>query len=384
MNGSRRRGLVAVALGVGGACLAFGAVPLSATTHSVGAAAKSKWVAASLTSVSVAPHSASAWAVGDHSTIRGNQRRYVVRRKGKHWVRVKANGGSDAQLLAIAAASPKSVWAVGHTGFSETNEPLIEHSTGGRFTPVNVNLGAGALDAASASSPSNVWAVGLPPPFTTNLPIVVHWNGKKWQSVDDHAQRGYGTNAVSTSSRYNTWILGTKSRRNIVGVWNGHTITSRPPIPVPPHTALVSIATTGPKDTWVVGWTRHGAHPLKTFTTHWNGLTWKRFKAPSPSYNSQGTSVSAAGKRVYLAGVGLTRSQAHQTPYFARFIHGKWKLVHAPTRGKSSNLAAISVSSKSGAAVGFYATTTAKRQPTELPFTASLHGTTWKPGTAPR
>jgi hypothetical protein len=343
-------------------------------------------VAATLTSVSVAPHSTSAWAVGEHSTLQGSQAMYVVHRHGAHWKRVRISGGSDAQLFAIAAASPKSVWAVGHTGASETSQPLIERSTGGKFRKVRpgVDFGSGAFQAAAASSPSNVWAVGLPPPFTTSLPIVAHWNGHKWSVVDDSAQKGYNPVSVSTTGSKNVWILGTKRSHNTASIWDGHTMTTIP-VPVPPHTALSAITTTGANTTWVVGWTqRHPSSPLKTFTTHWNGKKWKRVRAPSPSHDSQGTSISGAGKRVYLAGVGLSNSfDPKQTPYFARLVHGTWKLVHAPTRGKSSNLSAISISSKSGAAVGSYASRI-KQGPTQWPWAASLHGKTWHGRTAPR
>jgi hypothetical protein len=377
-----RRGLAVLAVGVVTAAgLGPGLADADAGHSHV--SAKSKWIASTIDAVSVAPRSAAAWAVGEHQTKIGVQQSYVVRRTGSHWSRVKAKTGRYQRLIAIAAGSSKAVWAVGQQGLSDSPEPLIEHSSGGGFVPVKFAAGSGTFIAVAASSRSNAWAVGLPPPFTTGEPIVARWNGNKWQLVDDGVQHGYGMAAVSTSGARNVWILGSKPHTDSAGVWNGHTMRSIP-IPVSGRAALASIATTGPKNTWVVGWAPGHGQRLRTLTEHWNGSSWKRVPAPSPSYFSQATSVAAAGKRVYLAGVGLNQFQTTQTPYLERFVHGSWRLVATPHRTKTSNLAALSLSTKSGEAVGFYSAKTKGGDPTELPYTATLHGSTWKSGTAPR
>lgn len=380
-RGARRTAVVTAAVGLVAAAVDTDHVRAAATPDR-----HAKYVSSALSSVSVAPRSTQAWALGNLDTRSGSRSFYVVHGSGGKWRRVAMRGTGGSYLYDIAAGSPKAIWVVGGTAFGDASTPFVEHSTGGAFTPEDVSGLAGSdLAVVAASSATNVWAAGRTLTFAGSTPFVARRSGGTWQQEPDDVQNGDGLISISTSAPDNTWILGTKTRRADVAVWDGHQLAGMP-LPLPKRGVAQDIATTGPDDTWMVGWVERkpGRH-LGSLIEHWNGHRWKRFAAPSPSYNSQLTSVSAAGKNVYATGVGTPSSPVSnsETPYLLRFRHGKWARVHTPTRSKRSNLVALSVSSKAGAAVGYYSGMTANHEPTELSFAVTLSGKTWRAAAVP-
>jgi hypothetical protein len=379
------RRLVTPAIAVVLVCAASSAASAGGPARPDPRAAAAHYIAGGLNAVTVAPHSKAAWALGSRSTRGGSQPPYVVRRTGTRWKSVPIRERAATNFAGVAAASPHSVWVVGTTASGDARSPVVEHSTGGRFSVVNTGLAGGGLDAVAASSPNNVWAAGPPSAFSTNPPLVAHWDGHDWTAVDDHVQKKFaGVSSVSTTGASNAWFLGSSDNfRYDASVWNGHTMRAID-IPASHNAAIVSIATRGPEDTWVVGWTTkpHGSR-LLSYTAHWNGTTWKRVHAPSPAYNSQLVSVSIAGSRIYASGDLLNRLQDKAKGYLLRFTHGTWKTVRTPARGVRSWFGAVAVSSKSGAAAGFRSSTTSRGEPTELPWSANLRGHHWKAANVP-
>jgi hypothetical protein len=334
---------------------AVGGGPAGASAPRGDTAARSKVVATELTSVSVAPHSTTAYVLGTKTlTVQGDQKDFVLRSKGHGWKSLAVHTPPLSAVYSVAAGGRSSAWAVGGYGSTDSPLPLVLHSTGGDFRKVKgPAVGSGDLVDVSASSPSNVWVVGTPPPFSgARDPLVGHWNGHRWKAIPDPDQRGDNLFSVTTTGARNTWMLGNKTHSSNVGFWDGTSLTVSD-LPLPPHGAPQSIATGGPHNTWVVGWfSKHRNSSLLTMTLHWNGKRWKRFAAPSPSADSQAVSVTMAGKQVYLCGQATPKFGEANRPYIARFVHGHWVSVKTDRPKPYSPIYDISVSSKRGVAVG--------------------------------
>jgi hypothetical protein len=337
-----------------------------------------------LSSVSVAPHSATAFAFGSQSSTAASSS-YALRRTGSHWSKeaVKVPGGT-VQLFQVAAGSPHSAWIVGNT-FGTTDKVLIEHSAGGGFKPLKTKLGQGQLLAVSASSPSNTWAVG--DGLASATPLIAHWNGKKWAAIPDTKQVDTNLSVVSTSSPSNVWMLGSGPSGVIADVWNGHKLSVKS-ISVPTGAAVDLIATTSAKNTWLAGSITTGTTVQHTrpFTEHWNGKKWSVIKGPQLGNSAQTTGLSASGSHAYLAGTDFSKSGLTQTAFVLRYTGGKWKLEKTASPGHIATLSAISVSSVSGAAVGSWSVNgeCGVKHPTPfLPLVESLHGSSWRKESAP-
>jgi hypothetical protein len=344
----------AAALLVAGVALAPEAVA-AATSHG-GGLAKAKFVNASLVAVSVVPGSSTAWALGTRSTSRAPEPFYALRGSGHKWTQVAIKGPKGFALQngsqTIAAGSAKSVWLVGSVERGSTQEPLIEHSTGGAFKALPAKIGAGSLVAVDASSASNAYAVGS---STDGTPLIAHWNGKTWTVVSTTGQAsGTSYDAVSTSGPNNAWFLGAFGTTTEIASWNGHHFTLTG-LPLPAGASLESIASGSPKDTWVVGYraVKKGAMTrTESFTEHFNGVKWVKLAAPSPYFDSYPASVSVAGSRVYLAGQGTRKSGQIPAALVMRYVGGHWHAQHVAKSGKSSLFTSISVSSKGAVAAG--------------------------------
>lgn len=377
IRGVRRTTVLTIAIGIS-----------AAAADGIGRAAPQghpSYISSALASVSVAPHSTAAWAVESKDTRAGSRAYFMFHRAGGTWHRVALRKLGAAQLRDIAAGSPKAIWAVGATSYGDASSPMIEHSTGGAFTPDNVtDIAGGDLIAVAASSPSNAWAIGRIPSFAGGTPLLAHRVGAKWEAVPDPQQKGFALNAVATSGPGNVWVLGAKEHGDNVAVWDGSALSvSR--LPLPKGGVVQDLLTTGANDTWAVGWQGGKGQRLNSFTEHWNGHGWTRYRAPSPMYYSQLTGVAGAGKKVYAVGTGGPKYNPNgdETPYLVRFVHGKWKAVTTPHRSHRSAYLSISMSSKLGLAVGTYAAKTSKGEPTELSYAALLKGTKWKAVPAP-
>jgi hypothetical protein len=168
-----------------------------------------------------------AWAVGSdwvESTPVPNERQVPLaeRWNGRAW-QVLSPTPADAhenQLLAVSAAGPNDVWAVGRYG--DQGKTLTEHWNGVRWTilpspsPGRVDgKPEGVLVGVAVVSARDAWAVGSyanSPSVGKPLALVLHWNGSSWRQV---AVPHYGPKgspnlltAVSASSSGNVIAVG--------------------------------------------------------------------------------------------------------------------------------------------------------------------------------
>lgn len=112
---------------------------------------------------------ASALAVGDEGTPTGGFRTLALRWNGKAWTHVAAPSPGPAAnevfLEGVTMTAPGSAWAVGASGPSNNERPLIAHWNGSRWTMVQAPDPGGfsMLFGVGASSGSSIWAVGRGP-----------------------------------------------------------------------------------------------------------------------------------------------------------------------------------------------------------------------------
>ncbi len=128
-----------------------------------------------------------AWAAGFSDRRNKPGVTLIEHRSGSKWIQVPspAPASPEDELLGIAIAAPKSIFAVGYIRDTGT---LIEHWNGSKWTiqrsPVNRRGGFTDLAAVATDSASDGWAAGG---LTTRMgklfTLIVHWNGKSWRRV---------------------------------------------------------------------------------------------------------------------------------------------------------------------------------------------------------
>jgi len=199
-------------------------------------------------------------------------------------------------LYALAAISPRDVWAVG---------TRVEHWDGQAWRVVP-SLPNGWPTLVSASSADNVWA--------TNGTLVQRWDGHRWQEVPPPSTLASLTSipeALATSAATDTWLVGATRPGGIRGPWVAHwdgrqwqeTQLPRAPSPAgygsalqaacdnpgPDVLHLNSAAALRSDDIWAVGWqmTSTLSRPICSLAFHWDGTSWQQVWQPvSPDYLS--------------------------------------------------------------------------------------------------
>jgi hypothetical protein len=303
-----------------------------------------KLVSTAINSLSFVPRSDEAWALGSVDGARSHPS-FALRRRGGRWVQEPLVAGVNNQLVAIAAGSKHSIWAVGarvDPSSSDGFTPLIERSSGGKFRRVTPDWGInnGALLSVSASSATNVWAAGLGR-------TLLHWNGHVWHTVTDNiGDAGQVTlTSVSTSGPRNVWaIAATQSGSSLLVHWNGKKWTSEP---APSGVSLTGIATTSTRQAWAVGY-RIVDGRYYGYAAHFHGQRWTGSRVLGPG--SWLVSVSAA--RGHAFAVGEDQGSTHDAATITEWTDGKWHREPAPHPRITSSLDAVAAASPNSALAG--------------------------------
>lgn len=179
---------------------------------------------------------ANAWAVGYYDDSHGNSRTLTEHWDGHAWKIVPSpnRGSGDNTLHGVAAVSGSHLWAVGYTGPTPGEGPLIEHWNGSSWSLVPPGgLGGipSILDDVSVISKDNVVAVGHRD-ITPGGTLVERFSGSSWKaevSANPPIQAGSELWAVSTPSAGAQWAVGestnqqgtprTLAERNLGGGW---------------------------------------------------------------------------------------------------------------------------------------------------------------------
>ncbi len=194
----------------------------------------------------VSPHDV--WAVG-HS----DRGALVVHWDGRRWQTV-ALPDTAMGLQGVAALSPRDIWTVGAgliesvtsgVGTQSCCSGLAARWDGRDWvepaSPASGDL-ATSLNAVAAVSPRDVWAVGsLDLGVGEARALIVYWDGRRWQvaSSPDGAATHDVLAGVSAVSARDVWAVGGQM---LIEQWDGHVWRVISPASVLPLAAILQIA----------------------------------------------------------------------------------------------------------------------------------------------
>lgn len=246
-----------------------------------------------------------AWAVGFSANSVGSAQTLIEHWNGKQWRVVPSPNAENAdnELLSVAAASARNVWAVGFKFDSNGNQSaLIEYWNGEQWRIVpSPSLNSNeALSGVAAISANDAWAVGTSN-FNTQT-LIEHWNGSRWSVVKSDGSGGE-LRGITATSRNDVWAVGDAptadgASQTLIEHWNGKRwqVVSSPQVRTP--ALLTAVAAVSARDVWVVGSEGGDNVFFQTLIEHWNGSSWSVVPSPSPgSFSTQLLGVAAVSAR---------------------------------------------------------------------------------------
>lgn len=166
------------------------------------------------------------------------------------------------------------------------------------------------LNAVAAASRRSVWAVG---DYFRNRAgghayqtLVLHWDGRRWKRVPSpnpggmHATALYAVAAVGAKD---AWAVGTYRNGHGVGLplvehWDGHrwrVVPAPPGDAGAPEQALTALGSLGPDDVWAAGWYLDSQNLVgRTLVEHWNGSSWSIVPSQDPDTEDTFSGIAAA------------------------------------------------------------------------------------------
>ncbi|HMA34845.1 MAG TPA: hypothetical protein VKY74_10240 [Chloroflexia bacterium] len=198
------------------------------------------------------------WAVG-FSGIMGST--MIAHWTGTAWEQVASPGESyaNAILSALAVINPRDIWAVGF--YNEPAQPLLEHWDGAawaiRAAPPQAR--GVELNQVAASGPSDVWITGHT--TATGEGRVFHWDGQAWQETPVPHPPGLRVKwaGLVAPAAAQAWMVGggydssDDETTALLAHWDGRTWATQGIAVLPTGTHFTAIAAHGPQDVWAVG-----------------------------------------------------------------------------------------------------------------------------------
>ena len=200
-----------------------------------------------------------AWVVGSTGSFAA-ERALIEHWDGRRW-RVVPQPGADldqSRLYTVTGTSSHDLWAVGRYFAADTERTLTEHWDGYRWTIVPSPNPAGAtlsaLVAVSAAAPDDVWAVGswVPDPAVRQIGLVEHWDGRTWTVVQAVDQPGANSTLsdVLAFGPSDVYAIGLSGPQH----WDGHRWSLQPVSSDPAFgTAYLGISGADPRSVWIAG-----------------------------------------------------------------------------------------------------------------------------------
>jgi hypothetical protein len=298
-----------------------------------------------------------------------------------------------AELVAVSAASPDDVWAVGdlRKDWGTPILPLAQHWNGRRWSTDSMPAvgGFSLLQGVAAASHDDVWAVGfrVSEPSGNHLTLIEHWNGSGWRIIPSpspavrdgsHATDDilYG---VTVAARDDVWAVGSRglasTSATLIEHWNGRRWMIVPsPNPTPRSVGtdeLFGVSAASVRTVWAVGY-RDAPTAVVALVERWNGQRWIASRVP-------------AGRSVLLAGVAaVSPTQAWAVgrtvglrPVILHEQNGGWRTVDVAAVPKG-DLVGVAASSPTDA----WAVET--RISGGGPTVVHWDGSSWRPVTTPK
>ena len=294
----------------------------------------------------VALAASEAWAVGGSGDPASPLDVLIERWDGTAWVAEEAPspGSQTNELLAVDAAGPNDVWAVGRTASGFGDRPLALHYDGTEWLEVALpEEVTGVLTGVAAISPGDVWAVGFSgdPDASLERAVILHWDGLLWAVVDGGRAVGNGTSAlrdVEATAPDDVWAAGYLHNRPLIVRWDGQAwsrsetevtgvanevepltptegwVVGAPiqrfdgdtwslDTPVREDGELLSAATVGPSDVWAVGFRPDEVGETRSIVMRFDGQRWTPVEGRGAAGSDALTGVDALPDGTVL-GVG--------------------------------------------------------------------------------
>jgi hypothetical protein len=320
-----------------------------ATTGSVAATSQAdrRVISSGLYAVTAARGTDVFYAVGD---VRFRQppndgeiqdKNFVLRGHAGSWKELAvASPSNDTSFNDIAAPDATTIWAVGSWYDVDTQPdllPLIEHSSGGSFTPQPVpSIPGGELSSVDAANPHDAWAVGARTNGFRHHPLALRWKGTVWKEYSlSLPRRIEDLTSLAVTGAHNAWMVGSYYRdatdstslRNLLLHWNGRT-WSVADLPHKSTWQLMSVASTSAKYAAVVGNIETKNQTYVPTAAVWNGSRWRHVDAPKLGVYLEG--VTLHGTKGWVTGTHLA---APVRPAMYRWTTRALRRVPAPRHG---------------------------------------------------
>jgi hypothetical protein len=282
----------------------------------------------------------------------------VLQWAGKAWKRVGGLRPADASLEGVAAVSAGDAWAVGYAGSA-----LILHGAGGKWrrsaTPAT---GTGSrLLAVAASSPRSAWAVGcVSCESGSTRPLALRWNGQAWRRVAlPRTASGSELLGVAVSSARSAWAVGctrcgSAGSRPLAVQWNGRSWRVAT-LPGAGTASQLSGVTVAGRAGWAVGCAKCDYAQGKALVLRWDGTAWQRARVPAVPGPSQLSAVTARSARLaWAVGSGGRSTVGYPNTLILRWNGTAWMRVPSPTsKANGGGLLGVTATSAANAwAVG--------------------------------
>lgn len=245
-------------------------------------------------------------------------------------------------LLAVAAVSATSAWAVGYAGTSRAPKTLIVHWNGQKWSPLtNPKPIEGGLLGLTEVSATDIWAAGFAGSYVGRIvPLVMHWNGTRWSRVPGVPSLNAQFNAVGEAGSTLLAVGATSGPPMLI---MNRTGTAWRRFPVPSAAGdLESLVVTGNRGAWAAGVTTTSSGvPNGDVVMRWNGSTWRSVSFPLHGTNENLWHLAAGpGGGVWAVGDSHNNAQTKFTPLSMVWNGTTWRKV-AVTAPAGSELSAV-------------------------------------------
>jgi hypothetical protein len=237
-----------------------------------------------------------------------------------------ADMGND--LLAVAAASTTSAWAVGGTETSGNSNvsPVVLQWNGTKWQASALPSGlAGTLSAVSAPASDDVWAGSLINGYLLHGDGTAWSVAKKWPA----SQSGQIT-GITAFSPSNVWVFGASGAFAGLGTWHlsGGTWHKSTGL----ANTISGASALSPADMWAIG----AQHQLNDTLVHYNGTTWQPVTSPALSGLAFGDILAISDSNIWATAAGSNRK-----PELVHFDGRQWQTVPVTVPKPVTELGAI-------------------------------------------